>query len=171
MGPCTSLKKVDWFLIKPWQKLTTSWPNPDLDLRSILMASRILPSFAQTSWWPSERIVQHHYYASFRPTESADLLCSAFARLGACFRTWNWHRHGSQDEYFSIRIVQFDARFSLPRLGSSSFRPRHCFGKIGHCTLTAACVQRIIRHKHRSGRQHIPHHHRLHRESRQTVID
>lgn len=49
MGPCTSLKKVDWFLIKPWQKLTTSWPNPDLDLRSILMASRILPSFVHTS--------------------------------------------------------------------------------------------------------------------------
>ena len=81
MGPCTSLKKVDWFLIKPWQKLTTSWPNPDLDLRSILMASRILPSFAQTSRRPSERIVQHRCCASFRPEESAELLCRAFARL------------------------------------------------------------------------------------------
>ena len=109
--------------------------------------------------------------ASRRTSESAELLYRTFARLGACFRTWNWHRHGRQDEYFSIRIVQFDARFSLPRLCSSSFRPRYCFGKTGHCILTAASVQRIIRHKHRSGRQHIPHHHRLHRKSRQTVID
>ena len=135
------------------------------------MASRILPPFSHASRWPSDGIVQHRICASLRPAESVELLCRASARLGVCSRSARKHHHGSQDDYFSIQIVHSAASFSLPQSGGKLFRPQEFFTIIAHCTPTAASIQRIIRSKHRSGRQHIPHHHRFHRESRQPVID
>ena len=133
------------------------------------MASRILPPFSQASRWPSERTVQHRGCASFRPAESAEILCRASARLGVCSRSARKHRHGSQDEYFSIQIVHLFVEKILPQSGDASFQPQEFFMKIGHCTLTAASVQRTDSHKHRTGRQHIPHHRGLHRAGRDAV--
>ena len=133
------------------------------------MASRILPPFSQASRWPSERFEQHRGCASFRPAESAEILCRASARLGACFRIGGLHRHGSQDEYFSIQIVNLFAEKILPQSGDASFQPQEFFMKIGHCPLTAASVQRTDLHKHHAGRQHIPHHRRRHHEGRDAV--
>ena len=133
------------------------------------MASRILPPFAQTSRRPSERIVQHRGCASPRPAESASHLCRASARLGACFRIGLLHRHGSQDDYFSIQIVHSAAGFLLPQSRGTSFQPHEYFTKIEHCLLTAASIQRTILHKHRTGRQHIPYHRGKHHEGRDAV--
>ena len=133
------------------------------------MASRILPPFAQASRWPSERIVQHSVCASLRPAESASHLCRASARLGACFRIGGLHRHGSRNEYFSIQIVHLFAENDLPQSGGTSFQPQELFMKIGHCTRTAASIQRTDSHKHRTGRQHIPYHRGKHREGRDAV--
>ncbi len=128
------------------------------------MASRILPPFSQASRWPSERIVQHRVCASPRPAESAEILCRASARLGVCFRIGGLHRHGSPNEYFSIQIVHLFAEKILPQSGDASFQPQEFFMKIGHCTLTAASVQRTFLHKHHAGREHIF----RHREKHQT---
>ena len=132
------------------------------------MASRILPPFSQASRWPSERFVQHRVCASFRPAESVEILCRASARLGACFRIGGLHRHGSRNEYFSIQIVHLFVEKILPQSGDASFQPQEFFMKIGHCPLTAASIQRTILHKHRTGRQHIPHHRGLHRAGREV---
>ena len=130
------------------------------------MANRILPPFSQASRWPSERIVQHRVCASPRPAESAEILSRASARLGVCFRIAKLHRHGSHDDYFSIQIVHSAAGFLLPQSRGTSFQPQEFFMKIGHCPRTAASIQRTIRHKHRTGRQHIPYHRGLHRDGR-----
>ena len=132
------------------------------------MASRILPPFSQASRWPSERIVQHRVCASLRPAESAFFLCRASARLGACFRIGGLHRHGSRNEYFSIQIVHLFVEKILPQSGDASFQPQEFFMKIGHCPRTAASIQRTDSHKHRTGRQHIPHHRGLHRAGREV---
>ena len=133
------------------------------------MASRILPPFSQASRWPSERIVQHRCCASFRPTEGASHLCRASARLGVCFRIGGLHRHGSKDDYFGIQIVHLFAEKIFPQSSGTSFQPQEFFMKIGHCPLTAASIQRTILHKHRTGRQHIPHHRRRHHTGRDAV--
>ncbi len=132
------------------------------------MASRILPPFSHASRWPSERIVQHRVCASFRPAESAYFLCRASARLGVCFRIGGLHRHGSKDDYFGIQIVHSAAGFLLHQSRGTSFQPHEYFTKIEHCPLTAASIQRTILHKHRTGRQHIPHHRGLHRDGREV---
>ena len=132
------------------------------------MASRILPPFSQASRWPSERIVQHRVCASLRPAESAFFLCRASARLGACFRIGGLHRHGSKDDYFGIQIVHLFVEKILPQSGGALFRPQEYFVRIVHCTLSAASIQRTKRHKHRTGRQHIPHHRGLHRAGREV---
>ena len=132
------------------------------------MASRILPPFSQASRWPSERIEQHRGCVSLRPADSAEILCRASARLGVCFRIGGLHRHGSPNEYFSIQIVHLFAEKILPQSGDASFQPQEFFMKIEHCPLTAASIQRTIRHKHHTGRQHIPHHRGLHRAGREV---
>ena len=130
------------------------------------MASRILPPFSQASRRPSERIEQHRGCVSPRPAESAYFLCRASARLGACFRIGLLHRHGSRNEFFSIQVVHSAAGILLPQSRGTTFQPHEYFTKIEHCPLTAASIQRTILHKHRTGRQHIPHHRGLHREGR-----
>ena len=130
------------------------------------MASRILPPFSQASRWPSERFVQHRCCTSLRPAESAFFLCRASARLGVCFRIGLLHRRGSRNEYFSSQIVRFSQKMILPLSCSSLFRPQEYFVRIEHCPLTAASIQRTDSHKHRTGRQHIPHHRGLHRDGR-----
>jgi hypothetical protein len=85
-----------------------------------------------------------------------------------CFRIAKLHRHGSQDEYFSIQIVHLFAEKIFPQSSGTSFQPQEFFVKIGHCPLTAASGQRTDSHKHHTGRQHIPHHRGLHREGREV---
>ena len=92
------------------------------------------------------------------------------------------HPHGSERVSASEDCIVTAARMNisasksfiffvekiLPQSGGTSFQPQELFMKIGHCPRTAASIQRTDSHKHRTGRQHIPHHRGLHHTGREV---
>ena len=143
------------------------------------LAATGLDSLAFAFWWPAECFLRLRKHPDGRGGESgvAGITYRLGLRIGCIIRGWASTAGGMfgqqeaafarlQQDHFGKHAVHFSREMNDLLPDGTRYRPCKCWVIIPTCTLTAENVQRTKRHKHRTGRQHIPHHRGLHHDGR-----
>ena len=143
------------------------------------LAATGLDSLAFAFWWPAECFLRLRKHPDGRGDESgvAGIARRLGLRFGCIIRGWASTAGGMfgqqeaafarlQQDHFSKHAVHFSGEMNALLPYGTRYRPCKCWVILPTCMLTAENVQRTKRHKHRAGRQHIPHHRGLHRDGR-----